>query len=239
MRGDFHGDMALTTGHQSRQQALHGQRIGRGVRRGFSLTIHAGAQGTDDAAGRLSGHAQRLGDEVGAGGLAIGAGDADHAQAPRRLAIKAAGDQPEPLAQLRHGQQRQLLILHQRRAGPGRLPQHRQWRCGTHCVKKLQAMTLTTAQGQEQVAGPHAATIQAQAKHRPIDQAGRHLHQVRQQFTQGQRRRACAAHGVAPSGAAAVAPAIFMLGMSSGVMLRMRSAPLMVAENTGAATVPP
>lgn len=90
-------------------------------------------------------------------------------------------------------------------------------------------MPVAAVQGEKQIASAHGTAVQRQPEHRLICQFCRHLGKTGQQFSQIQWR----------SGVYGAAPAIFMVGRLSGVMLRMRSALAIVWPNTGAATVPP
>jgi len=97
--GDLHdhrGDLLLDRGGQD---ALQVGGLGGGAHARHDGVAEAGLDGADQA-GDLAGRAQAGLDQVGGRGLARGAGDADHPQPGRRVAVDRGGGRAEDGARI-------------------------------------------------------------------------------------------------------------------------------------------
>ena len=234
MGGDFHNGVAPPRRRQPGQPALNPDRIGGGVQPRFDSAIDSAAEGAQQTAGSGFSLTQGLGDIVGAGGFAVSAGNADHLHRLRRIAVKAAGDVTQLLAQAGNGQLRPLPIIRRQRQATRRLPDHGRRAVRPHGVQKVQTVLLPAAHRAKQIARPHRPAVRGQAMHWQRRPLFGNLGESGQQLAQS---AGTAVHGRVPAGGGP--PAIFMLGISSGVMFRIRSASPIVWPNTGAATAPP
>jgi hypothetical protein len=89
--GHLHGRAANPRLHHARQQGLELERLGRGLARGLGLVAHPVLDGADHA-GRPAARAEQGLHQERRGGLAVRAGDADHREAPRRVAVIGVGE---------------------------------------------------------------------------------------------------------------------------------------------------
>ncbi len=156
---DFHGHGFGAGLFQVAQGRLHGDRIRRGVQAAFQCAIEAGTQGADDAA-MLAEQIQRLRDQLGHAGLAVGAGHANQVQVMARLTVKTPGD----VRQLR----RQAFDRNQRHVGDRQHGGAFHF-IGHRCRAALQgigdvrtAIEFAARHGEEQIAGAHVAAVQRQ-----------------------------------------------------------------------------
>jgi hypothetical protein len=103
---------------------------------------------------------QRLRQQPGTGGLAVGAGDAGHRQAGRRRIEEAVGDEAELRAQIRHRAHHDRRIERWARVTPG-AGSHRIARApaATASAREVQAVVRAAAAGQEGRARRHAAAV--------------------------------------------------------------------------------
>ena len=107
--------------HHHRQQRLQIGRLRGGQRGGLVASVDADADGADET-GHPVGRPQPGFDQVAGGGLARRAGDADHAQLRRRLAVHRGGDTAEHRARRRVHQHRGAQIAEF--GGAGLVGQH-------------------------------------------------------------------------------------------------------------------
>ena len=262
-RGNLHRHRAQSRRRHFRQRALGEHRVGRGQRTLGQLSGDTIAQGADDTSGTAGG-GESLGDELGAGGLAIGAGDADDRHAGRGAPVKPAGD----LARFRHqmvdGDDGYSVCAGRGCGG-----------CGCLMLPLPPAQALPAAAGfgedgggalvhrgvdefpgvvgaaesrQEQIAGPDFAAVEFNAAHFDIERAVSRaaVHQPANQLRERDRDRRGRVHGSARPSAPlcgncrvdGAGPGSGR-GAASGGTSRIRIAPAAIWENTGAATWPP
>ena len=155
----FHGHGFRAGLFQITQGRLHRNRIRRGVQAAFQRAVETGTQRTDDAA-MLAEQIQRLRDQLGHAGLAIGASDADQVQVVTRLTVKTPGN----VRQLR----RQTLDRNQRHVsdrqhgGAFDFISHGS-RAALQGIGDMRTAIETAAgHGEKQVAGAHVAAVQRQ-----------------------------------------------------------------------------
>ncbi len=163
-----------------RQQALHRHGVGRGVDRGIERAGKTAAERADHGAAprRLI---ERLRQQLRAGGLAVGAGNADHHQPARGRAVKTVRDHADLVAQAGDAERR-----HRRAAQPITVVGFIDDRAGArgHRVADVIASVRHHARHrQEQIARLHASAVGLQAAHLAVGHA-RHAHHPVEQFTQ-------------------------------------------------------
>ena len=143
-----------------RAALLQGNRVRRGGARCCpAWPCEADAQGADQPAGVAQG-IERVTQEPGDAGFAIGAGDADHLQAAAGLAEVAGRQHADLPAQPGHGDARGTVVLMH---GEGVAPFHHHGGAGTdRRVDELAAVHVVAGHRQEQIAGGHRAAVQAQ-----------------------------------------------------------------------------
>ena len=157
MRGGLKADHRITRLAQFGQGALQGQGI-RGGKDRFGIgraTRLADSERADHRA-RPAELPPGLTEQVGAGGLAVGAGDRANRQRPARLAVETRRDRPDLVAQIRdrEARDRQLgrgvIGFNQHRAGPG-----------ADCGVKMPATVILEARaGEEQLSRTQTAGVQ-------------------------------------------------------------------------------
>ena len=220
----FHGDAVGAGVAQGEQRFLQGNRVRRGVPGAVLVALEADAQGADQTAGVAQG-IERVTQEPGDAGFAVGAGDADHLQAASGLAEVARRQHADLAAQCRHGDAHRAVV---RMHGEGVALFHHHGGAGAdRRVDELAAVRVVAGHRQEQVTGGHRAAVQAQR----LDG------QVAQPFRQrlvGEQMPQCDHVASSPSSLPAIRPSVL-----SGGTCRVRRTPPTMAENTGAATRPP
>ena len=102
MRGHFHAHRFGPGIGEFRHQGMYAQGVGRGVQGRIELPGITAAERADQTATR-EWRVQNLREQIRGGGFAIGTGDADHLQAPRRRAMETIGDGTDMFAQIFHG----------------------------------------------------------------------------------------------------------------------------------------
>ena len=211
---------------------MHADGVRRGVRRHSRARRSAPAEGAD--VGRVgSRRASALCQQVGAGGLAVGARDADDVQCERRPAEEPVGDAADQsvpgrstgAAKICRGRGRRLDVR-------GRAPTAPRSRRAPRPRRRTQPMRASPAQREEQAAGAHVAAVESEVL--DLRGVGR---QPRAMPSSSQRRSAERRSWRARSPATSVAAGTFC--RSSGGTSISRSAPDITLENTGAATWPP
>ncbi len=229
MRGHFHRDIAHTERAQTRECAVYADGIGGGVGRRLERADAAPADRAHIGRFRFEAR-EALRQQVRAGGLAVGARDADDAQL-------RGGPVEEPVGDAAHG----LVQFNDRRAehrrceggrlhSGSRLPKHRARAARGRLGRECDAVRLAPAQSKEEAAGAYLAAVESEIRDARIVRRYR-----RDAVEQPHERYACAAHG-------AFACTSLVAGTfcrSSGGTSMRRSAPDMTLEKTGAATVPP
>ncbi len=253
VRRHLHRDMGDVGIAKIRQQRLHRDRIGRGALAFVQLAMHAGAQGADRR-GTMTEQGQRLCQQLHARGLAIGAGDADHAHRLAGAFMEARRDLADLLMQAVDPQQRHIecRVIFRR----GRLRQHYLGAALHGAGREFDAMALAAAQGEEGIAATHPARIEAEAGHDHVRRSGCRCH-LRVGNPQQQLVEVAGAHGVPSSiGASSIGaslggrlparppaacngPPTYQRPILSGGTSSRRSAPPITRENTGAETMPP
>ncbi len=161
LRGDFHGHVAHAGGAQLRQPPIQRDHIGSGERGSLERLDPAPADGADVGGGAAQ-PLETLRQQVGAGGLAVGARDAGDPQLRGGPVEKTIRDTSHQRAQARDArgehrcrQRRRLHI----RAG---LPQHHRG-APTHGVGgELQSVYRAPAQCEEQTAAARLAAVERQ-----------------------------------------------------------------------------
>ena len=247
---DFHGHSVYTLVPEFRQQPLRDDGIRRrhaGVGQRNGPAQHPSAQGSDNA-GRRFQHCKQLRQQVGAGGLAVGAGDPRDGQCRAGLAVKAPGNGADPRRQPGHRDHRNpeygqrvgvrgqalLLCQHGNRAGR---------RCGGD---EIPAIPTSPGQGKKDIAGHDIAAVEREPPN-PEPRQGAGQRGIRQQV--GQPHIAVVArcgHHPAPARVRCAALAVRSAatsdsgaGGSGGCTANRRSAAEVTRANTGAATTPP
>ena len=225
----FHGNRLGAGLFQVGQGRLHGNRVWRGVQAALQRAIETGAQGADDAA-VLTQQVQRLGNQLGHAGLAVGARHAHQVELAARVAVETPGD----VGQLRS----QALDRNQRHIGD------RQHGGAFHFIgdrsrTALQgigdmrtAIELAARYRQEQVTGAYITAIQRQLTNKQIVAGmGKNLVQAKRHQPRPPLALTAAAGG--PALACCVG------GRLSGVIFIKRRVPDITLLNTGAETRPP
>ena len=160
MRGGLKADHRIARLAQFGQGALQAQGIRGGQDRlGIGrATRLADPEGTNHRT-RPAELPPGLTEQVGAGGLAVGAGDGADRQRPARLAVEARRNRPDLVAQIRDREARDrefrsgVIGFHEHRAGTGA---HRR-------VKMPATVILQARAGEEQLARPQTAGVQSKA----------------------------------------------------------------------------
>ncbi len=101
VRGDLHRGAADADAHHARQQRLQLEGLGRGLAGRLGLVADAILDRADDAGGPPARAQQGL-HEQRRGGLAVRAGDGDHGEPPRGMAVVGIRQPREGLARRRH-----------------------------------------------------------------------------------------------------------------------------------------
>ena len=159
--------------HRRRQLALQPIGEGRGVLGGDAVARPAVHQGAEQGR-RLSGGAGQMLNQIGGGGLAVGAGDADQTQLPARLV-------PEGGCQFA-GRAGQIVRQHQHRiccgrwylAGSGRTDNGGGRPGLQHLGPVGAAIHRGAAQAEEQITCLNPAGITAEARELRVGQSRRH-----------------------------------------------------------------
>ena len=165
--GDLHRagvDAALA---HHREEAVEVGRLGRGQ---LGLDVLAGDAGADgpDHGGGDAGRRQALLEDAGGRGLALGAGDADDAQAGGGVAVDPGGEAPQHAARLgdddRRGAGRQPVE-------PGRVGQHADGPGSEGLAGEVGTVGTRAREGGVQVTGADPRGAQRDAGHRHVEVA--------------------------------------------------------------------
>src|SRR5579863_1546750 len=171
---------------------------------------------------------ETLRQQVGAGGLAVGSGNAGDAQLRRGPFVEPVGDAAHQCGKTRNrGGEHAGGQLRRRYVGAG-FPQHHACAARRRFRGKLEAMHAAATQCEEQTARAHLAAVESQVLDSGI--VRRHRRDAVEQPTEG------GAHWMSLA-CTSVAAGTFC--KSSGGTSIKRRAPDITLANTGAATVPP
>ena len=154
--GHFHRHRLRAAARELRELRVQPQRVGRGVDERLERRAQAVAERADHRATPARAR-QRLRDPLAAGGLAVGAGHADHAQPGARPAVHPARDLAGVAAQLPHAEvgRPPLRVPPEARA----LPQHARRAAGERLRDVLAAVARLSGIGDKGVARPHCAAV--------------------------------------------------------------------------------
>ena len=158
------GDLHRAGGHRPllhhREQAVEVRRLGRGQRGLDLLAVDAGADRADDGRPDARSLEGALG-EPGGGGLALGAGDAEHPQRAGRVAVHVGREAAEQRPRCRDLEDRHARW---RAAGTGRVGEDGD-RAGLDGRRGVvDAMGAAPGQGGVDVAGQHALRGEGEAR---------------------------------------------------------------------------
>ena len=234
-RRDFHADRGGAAPREFRELRLQPQRVRRGVDQRPQFAAQAVAECADHR-GADAAIVQRARDPLAAGGLAVGARHADHAQTAARVIVEAAGDQAGARAQVGDRAVRHMPA----RLPPESafLPQHRRGARRDRLRDEAAAVARFARIGDEGVAALHRAAVAGQPAHAKLIE--------RAQFSGRQRPAECRVrdcgsrrHTSSRTSGALGGGSTTLLTGASGLMPSRRSVPAITLLNTGAATVPP
>ncbi len=242
VRGHLEAEHRRTVVARFGETAVDGHRIRCGQPRVTQLARTAEADGAEVRAGHA---AERSGlrQQVGTGGLAVRAGDADDSQRGRRLAVEAVGDQARVRREFRDRQTDDAVRQLRRDNAFAGFPQHDRCAIGEGLAEVREAVRAATTAGQEGLARSHATAVERQSRDLHL---WRRDAEPREQFVEAAARKRIrvVAHDAECSRVHHGSPACTrvvagMLCRSSGGTASSRSAPDSTFANTGAATSPP
>jgi len=242
VRGDLHGHAVGAGPFQRGEDALRLHRVGRGMGGRLQRSREAVAHSAGD--GAAPGFRKRLGEEQADAGLAIGAGDAHHAHAARRLPMETGGDGACLLLQPLHDDQGRGARLLQPanpclRPVATRLGQHQARAPGNGLVEMFQPMAALSPAGEKQVARLHFPAVQRHAGHRERHPAPFGYAQSLEQVARPAGLATLRSGGHQGCFSASARRTAWRVSRASGGTLSSRSASSITAANTGAATNPP